>query len=297
MIPIQFIDQLESTNKYCELLDLSQTEEFFTVAAGFQTAGVGQGASRWESEPGKNLTFSTILKPAFLPVADQFMITKVISLGITDWLRKQTTTLQHRICIKWPNDIYVTRCDFPLRTHEGTRSPQNTTTISDSAPHGDNAAPLYSAASSHTSSGNATNISDRKICGILTVNHVNSNTLSACIVGIGLNVNQESFNSWIPNPVSLRQLTGQAYMADVCLRALLLHIQKRYQQLRAHHWELLDRDYRELLWRRDEECCYIYKGAPLRATITDVNRFGHLMLTDNEGNKRTAELKELKFMF
>lgn len=274
MIFIQFFDQLESTNKYCELLDLSQTEEFYTVAARSQTAGIGQGTNHWESEPHRNLTFSTVLKPTFLPVADQFMITKTISLGLTDWLRKQTT-LQHRICIKWPNDIYVTQCDFPLQTHESPQSLQQASDISD----------------------NYSSISDRKICGVLTSNHIIGNTLSSCIVGIGLNINQESFSSWIPHPVSLCQLTGQTYLLDACLHTLLSHIQKRYQQLQTHQWEQINNDYRELLFHRGEEYPYIYKGVPLRATLTDVNRFGHLMLTDSDGHQLTAELKELRFVF
>ncbi len=278
-MPIHIFDQLESTNKYCELLDLSQTEEFYVVAARSQTAGVGQGANHWESEPGKNLTFSIVLRPTFLPVADQFMITKAISLGITDWLHKQAA-LQSRIRIKWPNDIYVTQCGSPLATNECT----DTT-------------PSVSCSTFGNIENRKISTENRKICGVLTSNHVTGNLLSSSVVGVGLNVNQERFSSWIPNPVSLHQLTGQPYLLDVCLHALLPHIQKRYRQLQAHHWEQIDNDYRSLLLRRNEECPYIYKGVFLRATLMDVNRFGHLILIDKEGSPLTADLKELKFVF
>lgn len=96
--------RLESTNRYCELLDLPQIKEFTIIQALEQTHGIGQQGNHWESEPGKNLTFSLILKPS-IDVADQFEITKVLSLGITDAIRKLLNNSEP--VIKWPNDIYI----------------------------------------------------------------------------------------------------------------------------------------------------------------------------------------------
>ncbi len=100
------LDSLPSTNQYCELLDLNQCEEFTIINAVEQTAGIGQRGNHWESEAGKNLTFSIILKPSFLPIPDQFQLTKSISLGIADWL-KTVVPQGYAVKIKWPNDIYV----------------------------------------------------------------------------------------------------------------------------------------------------------------------------------------------
>ncbi|MBQ7711069.1 MAG: biotin--[Bacteroidales bacterium] len=101
---LQF-DSLESTNKYCELLDLSEVEEFTVVWALEQTAGIGQRGNRWESEPDANLTVSIILKPTFLRADDTFRVTQVVALGISDLLMELLP--QHNIHIKWPNDILV----------------------------------------------------------------------------------------------------------------------------------------------------------------------------------------------
>ena len=58
----------------------------------------------WESERGKNLTFSLILYPPF--AADrQFVLNKAISLGIYDFLDAEIPN--EKISIKWPNDIYI----------------------------------------------------------------------------------------------------------------------------------------------------------------------------------------------
>lgn len=54
-------------------------------------------------------------------------------------------------------------------------------------------------------------VGDRKICGILIENVLESGFLRDSIVGIGLNLNQVRFPADLPNPVSLRQLTGVSY--------------------------------------------------------------------------------------
>ncbi|MDB5025095.1 MAG: biotin--[acetyl-CoA-carboxylase] ligase [Mucilaginibacter sp.] len=68
-----------------------------------QYAGRGQQQSRWHSQAGKNLTFSILLKPVFLPVWQQFDLTRAISLGIMNALEP---LLGGKLKIKWPNDIY-----------------------------------------------------------------------------------------------------------------------------------------------------------------------------------------------
>lgn len=98
-------DTLPSTNKYCELLNLDKVEEFTIYYTKEQTAGIGQKGNHWESAPNENLTFSIILKPHFLAFEDQFQLTKILSLGVGDYL--YAALPQHDIAIKWPNDIYV----------------------------------------------------------------------------------------------------------------------------------------------------------------------------------------------
>ena len=98
-------ETLPSTHQYCELLNLTQEEEFTIVWTKEQTAGIGQRGNHWESQAGKNLTLSLILHPSLLPVADQYMLTKVLSLAMIDLLTPLLPQLS--VKIKWPNDIYV----------------------------------------------------------------------------------------------------------------------------------------------------------------------------------------------
>ena len=57
-------------------------------------------------------------------------------------------------------------------------------------------------------------VGDKKICGILISNTVGGEALIDTVAGIGLNLNQRKFPDWIPNPISLIQLTGNIYVIE-----------------------------------------------------------------------------------
>lgn len=101
---IEYFDSLDSTNqKLKEMLQDPSLPEFTVVYADYQTAGRGQPGNTWESEKGKNLTFSILIKPDFIDVGEQFTITQLVTLAILDVLRPHCKT----VSVKWPNDIYA----------------------------------------------------------------------------------------------------------------------------------------------------------------------------------------------
>jgi len=98
------LNEVESTNNYANQLILSNAaEEGTVVLTQFQKKGKGQLRNSWESEAGKNLLASIILFPNFLKVENQFLISKLISLSILEFLETEIDN----VSIKWPNDIYV----------------------------------------------------------------------------------------------------------------------------------------------------------------------------------------------
>jgi BirA family biotin operon repressor/biotin-[acetyl-CoA-carboxylase] ligase len=98
-----WLESVDSTNSYCMKLAQEGEQEGLAVAAFFQEKGRGQRGNTWESERGENLTFSLLLRPNFLRIEEQFMISKAIALSICDWLKNNNVDA----CVKWPNDIYV----------------------------------------------------------------------------------------------------------------------------------------------------------------------------------------------
>lgn len=96
-----------STNDYLteKLRSKAVTTEGAVVVAMEQTQGKGMDKNTWESEPGKNLTFSILLTPYFLKAEQQFMLNKAVSLGVFDFVKNHVN--QQPVTIKWPNDIFV----------------------------------------------------------------------------------------------------------------------------------------------------------------------------------------------
>lgn len=100
------LKEVDSTNTF--LRDaLSKSTPFLdgtVILAEKQFAGRGQSGNSWQSEEGKNLTFSILLNPSFLQVEQQFELNKAISLALNDVLYKYFNGKAH---IKWPNDLYI----------------------------------------------------------------------------------------------------------------------------------------------------------------------------------------------
>ncbi len=101
-----FMPECHSTNTFALQLCQHPTSiaEGTVVITDHQTAGRGQRGNVWLAEPGLNLTFSIILKPAFLAVSDQFYLNIFTSLAIQDYLKERGCK---DVAIKWPNDILI----------------------------------------------------------------------------------------------------------------------------------------------------------------------------------------------
>ena len=64
-------------------------------------------------------------------------------------------------------------------------------------------------------------VGQRKICGILIENILDGSFVTASIIGIGLDLNQTVWPPELPNPVSLKELTGKEYSLRKELETLL----------------------------------------------------------------------------
>ncbi|WP_422361550.1 biotin--[acetyl-CoA-carboxylase] ligase [Reichenbachiella sp.] len=101
---VLFLSQCHSTNDTAaDLLKEKSEIEGTTIISQNQTQGRGQRGNSWESEPGKNATFSIILKPTTIPTQNQFQLHLITTLAIHQTL---FPILGKELKIKWPNDIY-----------------------------------------------------------------------------------------------------------------------------------------------------------------------------------------------
>lgn len=100
------LKEVDSTNTFLKeaLSKSAPLMDGTVIMAERQYAGRGQAANSWQSEDGKNLTFSILLNPVFLSVDSQFDLNKAVSIALNDVLSKY---IGNDVFIKWPNDIYV----------------------------------------------------------------------------------------------------------------------------------------------------------------------------------------------
>ncbi len=98
------VPECHSTNTLlAELAQRQKLPEGAAVVTPNQTQGRGQRGNIWITEPGKNLTVSFLLLPAFAEAARAFEITQMVSLAVLDTVGDYVI----RARVKWPNDILV----------------------------------------------------------------------------------------------------------------------------------------------------------------------------------------------
>jgi len=97
------LNAIDSTNCYLkEMVSKNKIENYSVVVAEHQKAGRGQMGAEWESERGKNLTFSLLVRLKDFEIEDQFYLSMAISLGVLSVLKREVNKLFY---VKWPNDI------------------------------------------------------------------------------------------------------------------------------------------------------------------------------------------------
>ena len=71
-------------------------------------------------------------------------------------------------------------------------------------------------------------VGDKKICGILIENILDGPRIRYSIIGIGFNLNETLWPADLPNPVSLKNITGEDYDTDAELELLAEKIRRRF---------------------------------------------------------------------
>jgi BirA family biotin operon repressor/biotin-[acetyl-CoA-carboxylase] ligase len=136
-------------------------------------------------------------------------------------------------------------------------------------------------------------IGEQKAGGILIENSIQGDTFQSSIVGIGLNLNQESFPG-LPQATSFRQHAHQRFDAEQELPLLLSHLDRWYLRLRRNDEELINKTYQETLYGMDSWKLYRSGEDIFRAKVTGVNESGLLEIMTEDGSIRSYRFKEIE---
>ncbi len=137
---------------------------------------------------------------------------------------------------------------------------------------------------------------DDKIAGILIENSITGNTIVNSIAGIGLNINQEKFPEEIPNPVSLKILTGVEHDTGLCLQNLAACLDRRYKQVISEEWYELRNEYISSLYRLNQWSRFKSTDGIFEGRIVSVTEQGCLQIEKRPGNKIEFAFKEIEFV-
>lgn len=141
---------------------------------------------------------------------------------------------------------------------------------------------------------------DRKMCGILIENDLAGHNIARTISGIGININQELFRSDAPNPVSLKQITGQEHDRHTILAHILRRVEIYYNSLRTEEPNTYSAEiaarYARSLYRRRGLHPYEDGNGKFLARLLRVEQDGRLILEDESGRERQYLFKEVQYV-
>lgn len=121
---------------------------------------------------------------------------------------------------------------------------------------------------------------DRKAGGILIENSFRGSEWLFAIAGVGINVNQATFDTSLPNPVSLRQITGNQYDVVELAGELCRAVEWRYQML-ATGGQVLLQQYQQAMYKLNETVKLKKENRVFETTILGVSPFGRLITYDS----------------
>lgn len=120
---------------------------------------------------------------------------------------------------------------------------------------------------------------DKKVGGILIENIISeTGKWKWAIIGIGININQTSFPNDLPNPVSLKQITGKNFDTVQLAKELCNYLNTRFQQLIAGKFETMYQDYLSHLYKKDIPVKLKQNNRIFEAIIKGVSSHGELIV-------------------
>lgn len=138
-------------------------------------------------------------------------------------------------------------------------------------------------------------VGKKKIAGVLTENSIMGSNIEYSVIGIGINVNQTIFHSDAPNPVSVKQLTGEERVLEDCLNMVGESLNKWYQKLQNNDTEIINQTYLQHLLGYDTIMHFTDHKRSFNAKISGISEYGKLIIDEN-GSTREYDMKEIAFV-
>jgi BirA family transcriptional regulator, biotin operon repressor / biotin---[acetyl-CoA-carboxylase] ligase len=137
-------------------------------------------------------------------------------------------------------------------------------------------------------------IKNKKIAGILIETSWSELRLTSAIAGIGLNVNQQSFET--TKATSIRNISGETTDLHLLTEALCSQLEKYYLKLKTGRYKELSDLYKSRLYLLNEIANYQREGKLFKAKCMGVDQRGKLRLELEDGSTTVFDLKEVSLI-
>jgi BirA family transcriptional regulator, biotin operon repressor / biotin---[acetyl-CoA-carboxylase] ligase len=136
-------------------------------------------------------------------------------------------------------------------------------------------------------------VGNKKIAGILIENSLMGNKIQSSIIGIGLNINQNSFVGL--QATSLYMQSGVEYSLTHILQQWCVIFNNYYTLLKARSFAGIKQKYLQRMWGYNKKVQYYLNNELQNGVILGVNALGQLMM---EENNQTVlyNFKEIRFV-
>ncbi len=135
----------------------------------------------------------------------------------------------------------------------------------------------------------------RKIAGILIEHTIMGNSLKHSIIGIGVNLNQQEFPTNLPNPVSLKQLTGLDHENEKFLESTCQNLDLEYSRLIRGEFNSINNDYNSSLFGYGSDLEFTSGSSLFTGRIKSVDDLGRLLIMTQDGKIRIFNHGEISF--
>ncbi|PID88094.1 MAG: biotin--[acetyl-CoA-carboxylase] ligase [Bacteroidia bacterium] len=137
---------------------------------------------------------------------------------------------------------------------------------------------------------------NKKVCGILIENTIHRQRIKYSVIGVGLNVNEIDFPDYLPQAVSIAEITEGLLNRQGLLSRLMTAFDQMYLALNERDFKYLDKAYHERLYLKDKKSQFQTGGQTLRGCIRGTMPDGRLILEPENGNLLLFDFKEIVFL-
>ena len=137
---------------------------------------------------------------------------------------------------------------------------------------------------------------DMKLGGMLIENAIQGSQIKHSIIGIGLNINQDSFPESVPNAASIKQILQRDYDLRQILSDICSHIEAWYLKLKAGQVDVVRKEYLSRLYWLGQNKRFRCATGDFEGVVKDVLNNGLLVVKNSFGTELTFNFKEIEFL-